>query len=345
MRSAGLAAALCIGACAGRAVPTGPAEISREAIFTRASPLSRSAEIGRRVLTPLTFAAGQQAIRARSEQLREQAIDPARESFGLFVPAGAPPPQGWGLLVFVSPWNTPADVRAWRATLTRRRMIFVSPAGAGNETSVVDRRLPLALLALENVRAEFPLDPDRVYVGGLSGGSRVAEIAALAYPDVFRGALLNAGSEPIGGENRVYLPPADLFRRFQRSRLVFATGEHDEEALRADRLSRSSMREWCVQDVDLATARQLGHEPLDSFSFERALDALDARRPAKEDDLARCNAGIEAALAAELGKVEAALARGDVREARALLLDVDRRYAGLAGEAILALDAKIKAAG
>ena len=70
------------------------------------------------------------------------------------------------------------------------------------------------------MRARYPIDPKRVYVGGLSGGSRAAEMTALAYPDVFRGALLNAGSDPIGGEAGIYLPPAELFRRFQETKLV-----------------------------------------------------------------------------------------------------------------------------
>src|SRR5437763_9129046 len=104
-------------------------------------------------------------------------------------------------------------------------------------------------------------------------------MAALAYPDVFRGALLNAGSEPIGGENRVFLPPAELFHQFQQSRLVYVTGEHDEVNLHDDAISRDSMREWCVFDVAIVTARQIGHEPPDPLSFDRALDALDRRRP------------------------------------------------------------------
>ena len=80
----------------------------------------------------------------------------------------------------------------------------------------------------ENVRGLYPIDLARVYVGGLSGGSRVAEIAALAFPDVFRGVLLNAGSDPIGGEQGIYLPPPDLFRKFQTTRIVYVTGGEDE---------------------------------------------------------------------------------------------------------------------
>jgi hypothetical protein len=74
-------------------------------------------------------------------------------------------------------------------------------------------------------------------------------MTALAYPDVFHGALLNAGSDPIGGEAGIYLPPAELFHRFQQTRLVYVTGESDELNLRDDQISRGSMRDWCVLDI------------------------------------------------------------------------------------------------
>jgi poly(3-hydroxybutyrate) depolymerase len=52
----------------------------------------------------------------------------------------------------------------------------------------------LALIAAQNAMAQYSVDPQQVYIGGFSGGSRVALRLALGYPDVFHGALLNAGS-------------------------------------------------------------------------------------------------------------------------------------------------------
>jgi len=103
--------------------------------------------------------------------------------------------HGYALLVFVPPWP---DARvpwggppSWNNTV----VIFVSAANSGNDASILDRREPLALLAAQNVMRRYPIDPERVYVGGFSGGSRVALRIALGYPDVFHGALLNAGSD------------------------------------------------------------------------------------------------------------------------------------------------------
>jgi poly(3-hydroxybutyrate) depolymerase len=107
----------------------------------------------------------------------------------------------------------------------------------------------LALLAAQNAMAQYSVDPQQVYIGGFSGGSRVALRLALGYPDVFHGALLNAGSDPIGNAD-VPLPPAELFRRFQDSmRFLYVTGERDDARLIDDMHSRQSLEKWCVFDV------------------------------------------------------------------------------------------------
>jgi pimeloyl-ACP methyl ester carboxylesterase len=309
--------------------------------FTRYSALSRSAEIAHRTLPPLTFRRGQQVLASKGQALQEQAIHLSKETFALYVPAGPPPKNGYGLLVFVAPWSQPTRPKRWRPPLDRHGLIFVAAANSGNEVSIYDRRLPLALLAYENVREQYPLDPSRVYVGGLSGGSRVAEIAALAYPDVFRGVLLNAGSDPIGGEQGIYLPPGDLLRKFQTTRLVYITGGEDETNTLDDQVSQKSMKEWCVFDVEVLVANGLGHETLDPTSLDRALDALDERSSIDPKELAKCNARIEAALSAKVSEIEAAIARGDRDGARQGLKALDGRYGGLAESAVADLDAKL----
>jgi pimeloyl-ACP methyl ester carboxylesterase len=310
--------------------------------FDRYTPLSSNSEMARRTLTPLTARRIEQ-MKARGNALREQPIDLAKEKFSLYLPAGPQPPAGYGLIVFIPPWAEPTRPLVWRPALDRRGFIVVSAENSGNEAKILDRRLPLALLGYENVRARYPIDPDRVYVGGFSGGSRAAEIAALAYPDVFRGVLLNAGSDPIGGEQGIYLPPADLFRRFQRSRLVFVTGERDDLNLRDDERSRASLRDHCVFEIEVVVARRLGHEALDRPSLERSLVALDQRPQVDAARLDTCNSALQAALAAKLSEAEAAMARGDRDGARSLLKVMDARYAGLAAPALRDLEDRLAA--
>jgi pimeloyl-ACP methyl ester carboxylesterase len=339
MRTAALALLLAT-ACATTG-SAGSGTLHEDVVFDRYTPLSRSVEIARRTLPPLTFWRIEQELLAQKKKLPDQAIDLKKEKFSIYVPAATPPPQGYGLLVWIPPWNEPTHPRIWRPPLDRFGLIFVAADNSGNEASILDRRLPLAVLAVENVRARFHIDPNRIYVGGLSGGSRAAQVAAMAYPDVFRGALLNAGSEPIDGAGGMYKPPAELFQLFQRTRVVYITGDGDETNLEQDEISQESMHEWCVFDVKIELALELTHVKLDAPSLDRALRALEEPRSVDSDELARCNARIQRELAGKLREAEAAIARGDRESARGLLKAIDARYAGMAAAALVELDAKL----
>ena len=217
--------------------------LQRNIVFSGYSPLSTSLEVIHRTLSPLANV--EIALAAKNAPLRPQAVDLAQERFSVYVPARRPA-QGYGLLVFIPPWQDAHLPPDWAAVLDEHGIIFVSAAKSGNDENVLDRRIPLALLGAYNVMQRYPINSDRVYIAGFSGGSRVALRTALAYPDLFRGALLNAGSDPIGGREAL-LPPDDLFVTFQSaSRLVYVTGSEDDWNIQHDMQSRDSMKAWCV---------------------------------------------------------------------------------------------------
>lgn len=319
-------AAILIASADARAVTAG---LSNNVVFTEYSALSTSAELVRRVFSPLTALRINQEAAHNGKTLRGQPINLANESFSIYVPAH-PPQHGYSLLVFVPPWSRAEVPSQWIPALDRHDMILVTAANSGNDTSTVDRREPLALLAAQNAMAQYPVDPQQVYIGGFSGGSRIALRLALGYPDVFHGALLNAGSDPIGSAD-VPLPPAELFRRFQEStRLVYVTGERDEAHLIDDIHSRQSLEKWCVFDVVTESEPRKEHELADASAFSRSLDALLKPMQTRMNKLPDCRARIDAELSTQLKEVEDILARGDTSAARRLLDKIDARYGGLA---------------
>jgi pimeloyl-ACP methyl ester carboxylesterase len=201
--------------------------------------------------------------------------------------------------------------------------------------------VPLALLGYENIRRRYRIDADRVYVGGLSGGSRVALRVALAYPDVFDGALMNAGSDPIGGD-QVALPPADLFDRFQQStRIVFVAGERDEFNRHADAVSQASLRSWCVFNLDWVTMPRRGHEIATASGFAEALKDLEMPHTVDIQKLDGCRANIQRELASKIADAEAAIDSGSRSKGIEAMNAIDARFGGMADEAIQQLQGKI----
>ena len=192
------------------------------------------------------------------------------------------------------------------------------------------RREPLAVLAAHNIMHRYPVDPQRVYIGGFSGGGRIALRLALGYPDLFRGAVLNAGSDPIGDE-QIPLPPRDMFSKFQEStHLVYVTGSEDATPAAEDTRSMRSMHEWCVFNVDSYVQPRIGHEVASAAMLARALESLLKAPPAEATRLSARRSGIERELTTALENGGALLASGRSGDARRLLEKIDRRFGGLA---------------
>lgn len=318
----------CNRACAHASTPAATG-LQRDVVFTAHAPLARNDELLRRLLSPLNALRVEQGIPPGSGTLHAWPLDPSRQHFALYVPPGPPPPSGYALLVFVPPWNDARVPPQWIPVLDRTHAILVTAAGSGNDTNVLGRREPLALLAAYNVVRRYRVDPARVYIGGFSGGSRIALRLALGYPDLFRGAFLDAGSDPIGNAE-IPLPPTGIFRRFQSSRIVFLTGDGD--VVRQAQLVRAteSLAEWCVFDTDSITLLHTDHALADAEGVTRALEAL--ARSAKPDNakIEACRARISRSLDAGFRHVQTLADRGNREEALQALDAIDAQYGGLA---------------
>lgn len=314
--------------------------LQRDIAFDAYSALATSAELMRRQLTPLE-ASDVQAYSARTAQTVDTyGLDLRNERFTVYVPPPHDAQRAYGLLVFIPPWPQAAVPKAWLPVLDELGLIFVTAADSGNDAAIVGRRVALAVHAYANVMRRYRVDPERVYVGGLSGGSRVALRTAIAYPDVFRGAFLDAGSDPLGRPG-FPIPPADLFALAQEStRLVYVTGTRDEAARDMERVSMQSMRRWCVFDVRSQPLIEVAHELAGARAFAQALRALEAP-PQPQPELAACRQRVADDLARELAVVRERLAAGDADGARRTLREIDVGYGGLAAPASLDLAGKL----
>jgi hypothetical protein len=142
------------------------------------SPLSSRDELTRRVLSPLGLRAYQREVATKHLRIAEQTIA-AGERYDLFVP---PLPSGrrYGLVVFVSPSDRFALPPGWAAVLSREGLVLVSARASGNDQDMLERRVPLALNGYGYAIRHFPIDPERVYIAGFSGGGRTAQLVGVA---------------------------------------------------------------------------------------------------------------------------------------------------------------------
>jgi dienelactone hydrolase len=307
----------------------GTTGLQRDMLLTDYSPLSSNLEMLRRFASPFDARTALQDLARSGKRMAEQPVTLEEERFTVYIPTNMPP-DGYGLLVFVSPSDQPGLPQGWAEALDRFGVIFVSAARSGNRQNTRTRREPLALLAAENLRRLYKVDPHHIWVGGFSGGSQVAMLLALGYPDLFHGALLDAGSDEIGSAERP-LPPRQLFQQFQESsRLIYVTGADDAINLALDRSSRRSMQDWCVFALDTETTPWQGHQVIGAASLSQALEQLSMPVDPDWDRLLACRSTIEAELNTQFDRVAALLVRHQSDRAREVLSDIDRRFGGLA---------------
>lgn len=331
---------LCTAAFCAAPPPTG---LQRDVVFTLPAPFARNGELLRRLVSPLHALDMQQEMARNPEALEASPLSPSQQHFALYVPTSSAPAAGYALLVFVPPWGDARIPVEWISVLDRTHVIFITAAGSGNDANVLDRRDPLALLATFNVMQRYHVDSARVYVGGFSGGARVALRLALAYPDLFRGALLDAGSDPIGTP-QVPLPSEDLLHRFQQSsRIVFLTGSDDR--VRQAQLARTSasLAQWCVFGTDSITLLHTSHVLADASAFARGLAALFKPHAPATTKIAACRARNAAALDSDLGNAETLSHTGHIDPALQALTAIDARYGSLAASRSIQLLRDIKA--
>jgi pimeloyl-ACP methyl ester carboxylesterase len=179
--------------------------------------------------------------------------------------SGQPP----GVLVYVSPGSAGYLDPRWRESLDRANLALVSADNSGNEV-LSAQRMALAVLGLDVLRSERPIDAERVYVSGFSGGGQVASTLAALYPDLFRGGIYICGADYWQEDYRTDLD------RLRKNRFVFLTGTKD--------FSRHSVRvvygRYVKAGVDqsrLMIIPRMGHEHPGAADFAAALDYLTAR--------------------------------------------------------------------
>jgi len=320
---------VCLGGLV-RYAAAAPTSMHDDVVFTRTTPLADFAEIERRTRPP---------VYASKIAAHGPAIDPAKEHFLVYVPAKRPP-QGYALLVFVPPWDRAHVPPDWASVFDDLGVIFVSASSSGNDADVRARRMPLAVTAAVNAMQEYAVDPSRVFVGGFSGGARVALGLALGWPDLFRGALLNSGGDPLGSMD-FPIPPADLFAKFQENSQVFyIIGDGDRGNDGRVNVSLHSLADWCVFHTGRLIVPHMGHETASPVALEKGLTALLKGIPSS-DDLAACRAGVQTRLDAKREAVEDLIAKGDKPAARRALDALDAEFGGLAAPKTLELDSQI----
>ena len=205
------------------------------------------------------------------------------EKFRVIVPEDYSTNATWGLLVWISPENEAYVPESWKAELARHRLLLVSAYKSGNDRHPLDR-FRLALDATCNICRNYRIDRQRIYVGGFSGGARMASMLGVAYGDIFTGTLCICGvnfyrslRSPEGEEYQAtYAPDPGAWARAKKvGRFVLVTGETDPNRPNTKYLAESGFKRDGFKRVLYLEVPGMGHAMPELPVLGRALDFLD----------------------------------------------------------------------
>ena len=174
-----------------------------------------------------------------------------------------------GVLVFVKPIDSGELPDNWASQLDRQNLIWIAAEDFGNDRPRAQRILA-AIAGLKLIESSQAVDTRRVYIGGMSGGGRIASQAITRFPQRFNGALYIVGADFWTSAEEPLKP------RIAANRYVFFTGSRDFNQ-RDMRRVFSKYKRAGVQQALLLDLPGLGHEYPNAEQLGQAIDFLDAR--------------------------------------------------------------------
>jgi hypothetical protein len=209
------------------------------------------------------------------------------ESFEVYVPADYTGEKPFGLFVFCSPSPSGRPMGPFLKSMDERHLIWIGPNKAGNDR--VNRpRMGLAIDAAISMKAKYNIDPDRVYVAGVSGGGRIASMLGVGYADIFKGGFYMIGCNFYRQELSVEqhgaafpksysVPPAIIFNLARKqSKHVFLTGDKDMNREQTE-VYYNAFKKDGFEHCTYLQVPGMGHRPPDEEWFEKGMAALDEK--------------------------------------------------------------------
>jgi hypothetical protein len=244
--------------------------------------------------------------------------DSAKQQYDLYVPPKRDPKKPLPVLLFVSPGDEPAGWKQFETACKDLGFVLAAPRGAGNDCPT-KRRVHIVLDVLDDVRRTLPTDPDRTYIGGFSGGGRIACAVAFAMPECFGGVM------PVCAGGDLRDEPWLRQRVIDRLSVALMTGDGDFNRAEVERL-----RGPYLQAVGVRTRwweqAGLGHGVPGEKQLTEALkwldEGADARRKLAKDYPA-------ARLDGDAAPSRADLAKGLLAEGKKRLEAKETLYGGL----------------
>jgi dienelactone hydrolase len=186
----------------------------------------------------------------------------------VYVPQNYSPDNPAGILVFINSRDSGKIEEEWRPVMDHTNLIYIGANNAGNQVAI-PRRIAFAIMAPKLISNAYNVNPDRVYLSGFSGGSRVASLVATEYNNLFKGAVYNSGVNYWGDAAR------DRYEEMKDNNYVFITGTEDFNLDDTQEVFKN-YREVGMKNIKLIIVPDMAHKRPSAEILESGINYLDS---------------------------------------------------------------------
>lgn len=223
-----------------------------------------------------TFVLGNRSLLKAPDNWQMGDYDSTKQTYDLYVPARKDAKQPMPLILYITPAAKDATpINVFKGSCDEIGALFVAVNEVHNEVPM-RQRIRIILDALDDVRRQFPVDPDRTYIVGLSGGGRVAGAIAFALPEYFGGYMPLCASADLRDESWLRQRVVD------RLSVALITGEKD--------FNRGEVERWRGPYLAALGVRTkvwvqpgMSHTMPSEVTIHEALRWLEADLPRRQD--------------------------------------------------------------
>jgi dienelactone hydrolase len=194
------------------------------------------------------------------------------------VPVGYDPREPTGLVIWCNAGASGLIPQVLAPALDELNLICVGVASAGNDRPIADR-VQLMLDARANLLQRFHIDPERVYMTGISGGGRVTSSMAVCFPEYIHGSVSIVGFssyESFGRHPGTVGRPAPQWLSLAKERpYALVSGPNDFNYAEMRGRMATLQREG-FQNMRFFSDPEMGHAMPKAEHFDEALSWVDA---------------------------------------------------------------------
>ncbi len=227
-----------------------------------------------------TFVVSNRSLVKPPDNYLGEGYDSTKQIYDLFVPKvkSKAPKAGLPAILFISPGNDSQGWKACEPLCNQLGFVFIGVRGAGNEVPG-PKRVRIVLDCFDDVRRQIPLDPDRTYVAGISGGARIACGIGFALPEYFGGIM------PVVAGGNMREEPWLRHRIIDRLSIAAITGQTDFNRGEVERLRKGLWKDIGIRTRVWVVAN-MGHSMAPPNIATEAIKWLEEGK-AKRQELAK----------------------------------------------------------